>query len=53
MGLYHGRSKVFTSPHSNLFLAFNDEELDEIATMATEVKLILDAHNILKGNRSN
>lgn len=46
--LCHGRDRVYTSPHSNLFLAFNDEELDEIAAMTAEVKLIIDAQKILR-----
>lgn len=50
MMLHNGRNKLYTSPHTNLFLAFNDEELDEIETMAGEVKLLLDARRILKRN---
>lgn len=46
--LHNGRSKLYASPHSNLFIAFNDEELDEIETMASEVKLLLDAKRILQ-----
>lgn len=49
--LYHGRNRVYASPHSNLYLAFSDAELDEIAAMTAEVKLILDAQKILTDNR--
>jgi hypothetical protein len=51
--LYHGRNKVYASPHSNLFLAFNDIELDEIFEMSAEVKLMIEAQKILLQKRIN
>src|SRR5688572_28350544 len=39
LALPNGRTRVYSSPHGNLFLVFNDTELDEIDLMAAEVKL--------------
>jgi hypothetical protein len=36
MPLRNGRNRVFSSPHSNLFLAFNDQELDEQGTLSPD-----------------
>lgn len=51
--LPHGRDRVYASPHSNLFLVFNDTELDELASLYTETQLILEARKILLSNRMN
>ncbi len=53
MPLRHGRNKVFSSPNSNLFIAFHDKELDEIALMYNETKLILEAQKVLLSSRMN
>ena len=51
--LQHGRSRIFTSPHSNLYLVFTDEEIEEILEMYTETKLVLEAQRVLLSNRMN
>jgi hypothetical protein len=53
MMLQHGRSRIFTSPHSNLYLVFNDEEITDILGMYTEARLVLEAEKILLSNRMN
>lgn len=53
MPMHHGRSKVFSSPNSNLFLVYHDDELDEIVRMYNETKLILEARKVLLHNRMN
>ncbi|MBX2965820.1 MAG: hypothetical protein KF845_06720 [Cyclobacteriaceae bacterium] len=45
--LPNGRSRVYNSPIPNLFLAFNDAELDEVSQLFSEVKLLLEARKIL------
>jgi len=49
----HGRDRVYASPHSNLFLVYNEEELDELASLFTEAQLMLEARKILLSNRMN
>ncbi len=53
MPLRHGRDKVFSSPDSNLFIVYNDNELDEIIDMYNEAKLMLEAQKVLLSNRMN
>lgn len=51
--LRHGRDRVYCSPHSNLFLAYNDEELDEITKLFNEAVLLWQAQKALLTNRMN
>lgn len=53
MPLRHGRDKLFSSPNSNLFIVYNDCELDEIVLMYNETLLILEARKVLLANRMN
>ena len=53
MPTQHGRSKVFSSPNSNLYLVFHDDELNEIIVMYSEIKLMLEAQKVLLYNRMN
>src|SRR5690349_4147625 len=48
--LRHGRNHVFSSPHSNLFLTFNDQELEEIEALYHQAILLLQAEQLLLGN---
>lgn len=45
--LPHGRCRVYRSPLSNLYIAFSQHELDEIEVMFAQVRLILEARNLL------
>src|SRR5688572_29989506 len=47
MPLRHGRNRVFASPHSNLFLTYNDQELDEITHLYNETVILLEAQKAL------
>lgn len=51
--LHHGRSRMFSSPHSNLYLVYADEELDDITHLYQEASLILEAQKLLLSNRMN
>jgi hypothetical protein len=53
MPLRHGRNRVFSSPHSNLFLVFNDQELEEIKSLYHQAVLLIQAENLLLANRHN
>ena len=46
--LHHGRTRVYTSPLSNLFIAFREDELDEVDQLFTEARLILEARNLIQ-----
>lgn len=46
----HGRERVFTSPYSNLYLTFREDELDELAELYARTQLILEARNLVKRN---
>ena len=46
--LHHGRSRVYKSPLSNLFIAFREDELDEVDQLFTEARLILEARDLIK-----
>jgi hypothetical protein len=48
--LPHGRTRVYRSPLSNLFLAFHEEELDEVTQLFAEAQLILEARSLLADN---
>jgi hypothetical protein len=50
--LPHGRDKVFASPNSNLYLTFNDEELDEIIQLYNNTVIALRAQTLFH-NRMN
>lgn len=53
MPLHHGRDKLFSSPNSNLFIVYNDDELNEIVMMYNEALLILEARKVLLSTRMN
>jgi hypothetical protein len=48
VSLPRGRDRIYSSPHNNLFLVYNAEELDEIATLFAEVQVVLEVKNILR-----
>lgn len=43
-----GRDRIYSSPNNNLFLVYNDEELDEIAALFGELQVVLEIRKILK-----
>jgi hypothetical protein len=43
----HGRNRIFSSPNSNLYLTYNDEELDEIIRLYNEARIVLETQRIL------
>jgi hypothetical protein len=51
--LQHGRTRMYSSPHSNLFLTYSEEELDAISHLYQESVLILEAQKLLLTNRMN
>jgi|SRR5688500_3217904 hypothetical protein len=51
--LAHGRTRVFTSPLSNLFIAFREDELDEVDELFSQAKLVLDARDLLQQKALN
>lgn len=53
MPLLHVRNRVFSSPHSNLFLAFNDQELEEIKGLYHQASILIQAENLLLTNGLN
>ena len=53
MPLRHGRNRVFASPNSNLFLVFNDHELEEIECLYHQTLLLLQAESLLLADRPN
>jgi hypothetical protein len=48
MTLYNGRNRIYSSPQTNLFFAFNESELEELQLMTAEVKLLVEVSDILK-----
>lgn len=50
--LPHGRNRIYSSPHSNLYLVYNDCELDELSQLFGEAKLILEARRIASAGRN-
>lgn len=53
MPLRHGRNRVYCSPHSNLFLTYDDDELDEITRLHNEAVLLWQVQKTLLTNRMN
>lgn len=51
--LPHGRNRIFPGPHSNLFFAFNDQELEEIESLYHQALLLLEVDILLYTNRHN
>jgi len=45
--LPHGRTRVYRSPLSNMFLAFDEQELDELDQLFREAQLILEVRSLL------
>jgi hypothetical protein len=45
--LPHGRNRIYAGPHNNLFLVYNDEEINEIERLFAEVSVILEARKIV------
>lgn len=45
--LPHGRTRVYKSPLSNMFIAFYEEELDEVETLFSQARLVIEARNIV------
>lgn len=46
--LPHGRTRVYKSPLSNLFIAFYDDELDEVEQMFSQARLLIEARSIVQ-----
>ena len=46
--LAHWRDRVYRSPLTNLCLAFNQEELEEIETLFAETQLVQEAQRVLR-----
>ncbi|HEY3404626.1 MAG TPA: DUF6686 family protein [Ohtaekwangia sp.] len=51
LALPHGRTRVYR-PLTNLFLAFHDNELDELGDLFSQVQIVLEARHLVKGDRS-
>jgi hypothetical protein len=51
--LPHGRDRIYSSPHNNLFLVFNDEELEDLHQLAAQVSLVLEARRIAALRRNS
>jgi hypothetical protein len=49
--LPHGRNRIFSSPHSNLFLVYSDEEIDELADLFAEIQIVLEARRLVNCNK--
>lgn len=45
--LPHGRTRVYKSPLSNLFIAFYDEELNEVEQLFNQARLLIEARSIV------
>ena len=43
----HGRHHLYSSPHSNLFLVYSDQELDDLSVMFAEVQILLEARKLV------
>jgi hypothetical protein len=46
--LPHGRTRVFKSPLSNMFIAFHDTELDDVDQMFSQARLLMEARDIVQ-----
>lgn len=53
MPMHHGRNRVFSSPNSNLFLTFSDDELEAVAQLYHETVILQQAQHALLANRMN
>lgn len=53
--LPHQRDRVYCSPLSNLFLAFNEPELQEIEVLLEQTRILIETRKLvaIKGNRLN
>ena len=49
LALPHGRTRVYRSPLTNLFIAFHDLELDEVSDLFAQVHLVLEARSLVQG----
>jgi hypothetical protein len=49
--LPHQRDRVYCSPLSNMFLAFNIQELEEIEQLFAQTRLMLEARKIISDSR--
>jgi hypothetical protein len=46
--LPHGRTRVYKSPLGNLFLAFSEDELDEVDQLSMQARLVLEARSLIQ-----
>ena len=46
--LPHVRTRVFKSPLSNMFIAFHEEELDDVDQMFSQARLLFEAREIVQ-----
>ena len=46
--LPHGRTRVYKSPLSNMFIAFHEEELDDVNEMFSQARLLIEARGIVQ-----
>ena len=51
--LPHGRNRIFSSPHSNLFLVYSDEEIEDLAHLFAEVQIVLEARRLVNCDKGN
>jgi hypothetical protein len=47
VSLPDGRDRIYSSPHSNLFLVYSDTELEELSDLFAEVKIMLEVRKIM------
>jgi len=47
--LPHGSHHIYSSPHSNLFLVYSKDELDELAVLFAEVQIVLQVRKLVRG----
>jgi hypothetical protein len=43
----YGRRHLYSSPNSNLFLVYSDEDLDELSILFAEVQIILEVRKLV------
>lgn len=48
VSLPDGRNRIYSSPLSNLFLVYNDSELDELSGLFAEIKIMTEVRKIMK-----
>lgn len=46
--LPHGRTRVYKSPLSNMFIAFHEDELDDVDQMFSQARLVIEARGIVQ-----